>query len=490
MKNRNIKIKSIFILGTLVVSFGCKKITDINTSPNNPAIDKATPQVLFPSGVLSTAGRVGGELDILGGIWSQYWTQSVAASQFKTIDAYNLQRQDLNGSYNELFSGALADYQLAITKAKAAKLDKFYLMCTVMKAYTFEVLVDLYDKVPYTEAFQGASNLNPKFDDGYTIYKGLLAEIDAALASGYATAPEVAADSKTDFLFGGDMDKWRQFANTLKLKMYLRMVNTHAADAEAGVRALYAAHADFLDDDAVVKVFIDATDQRNPIYAYTVFNLGANDLRASNTFVSWLRANNDARIKNYFGTNTPTPIDQGFYTATQAQHPSYYTATAPAFAATDPVYFITKAESHFLQAEAGLRYGVTTPKTEFDAGVTAAFAQYSLPAPTTGVYVYPNSSNLQTNLKAIIYQKWASFPNSHTLEAFFDQERTGYPENSAIYSLDAGYIPGQWVYSKNGVTAGRFPKRLVYPDSERSRNTNTPAEVPITVPVWWGIPNK
>jgi len=347
--------------------------------------------------------------------------------------------------------------------------------------------------VPYTEAFQGAANLQPKFDDGFFIYKSLITEIDSALAKNYNVALSD-ADAKVDFLFGSDpasqMDNWRKFANTLKLKMYLRMVNTHATDAEAGVRALYAANADFLDQDAVVNVFTDATDQRNPLEEYTVFNLGGNDLRASNTFVSWLIAHGDPRIKNYYGTTAPTPIDQGFYTATQAAHPSYYTATAPSLSPTDPVYFISTSESYFLQAEAALRYGVGTPGPLFDLGVKAAFDQYGLTKPDDAVYTYPASADLQTNLKAIIYQKWAAAPNSHCLEAFFDQERTGYPENSTIYSTDAGYIPGQWVFSKNGVTGGRFPKRLVFPESERTTNKNTPTEVAITQPVWWGLPNK
>lgn len=491
MKNRNIKIKSIVTVAAAFLAFGCNKINDINTSPNNPPLGAATPQVLFPSAVVSSAGVIGGQLDIIGGMWGQYWTQAPAASQYRTIDAYSLQRSDLftNGDYTELFSGALPDYQLAITQAKANKQYPFYLMATVMKAYTYEVLVDLFDEVPYTDALKGDANLQPKFDDGFTIYKGLLAEIDAALATDY-NVTLTAADAKTDFLFQGNMDNWRKFANTLKLKMYLRMVNTHAADGEAGVRALYTAGADFLDTSAGINIFSDATNLRNPIYAFEVFNLGAVNLRASKTFTSWLVANNDPRTAPYFGTAAPIGIDQGNYNASQSAEPSYYTATAPKLGAADPVYFLTAAESFFLQAEAAARYGVGDAQGSFNSGVQAAFAQYSLTAPTGGVYAYPNSANLQTNLRAIIYQKWASFPNSHTLEGFFDQERTGYPEISPVYSLDASYVPGEWVYSKNGVTGGKFPKRLVYPDAERTTNSNTPPEVPITTPVWWGLPNN
>ena len=489
MKNTYMTAKSIVFILIAFVICGCSKINDINVSPNNPPLDKATPQVLFPSAVVSTAGRVGGELDIIGGLWSQYWTQSVAASQFRTIDAYSITRNDFNGNYTELFSGALPDYQLAITQAKANKQYPFYLMCTVMKAYTYEVLVDLYDKVPYSQAFQGAANLQPKFDDGHTIYKGLLAEIDSALATNY-NVQLTDADAKTDFIFKGNMDNWRKFANTLKLKMYLRMVNAYPQEAQTGVQSLYTSGADFLDVNAGVNIFSDATNLRNPLYAYEVFNLGAVNLRASKTFTSWLVANSDPRTAVYFGTAAPTPIDQGNYTASQSAQPSYYVATSPNLSATDPVYFLTAAESDFLQAEASLRYGVGDAKASFDAGVRAAFAQYNLAAPTDGVYQYPASADLQTNLRAIIYQKWASFPNSHTLEGFFDQERTGYPEHSNVYSLDPNYVPGQWVYSKNGITSGKYPKRLVYPEAERSTNSNTPPEVPITTPVWWGLPNN
>jgi hypothetical protein len=493
MKKINISYKTILTLTALFMAVGCKKITDINVSPNNPSIDKATPQVLFPSGVQSTAGRVGGELAILGGIWSQYWTQSNASNQYKDIDSYNLQRQSLNGNYNSLFSGALSDYQLTIQQAQSAGPIQYYLMATVMKAYTYQVLVDLYDQVPYTEALQGQTILQPKFDDGYTIYTSLLGEIDAALAA-TTSADDLSADiANTDFVFNGNMENWRKFANTLKLKMYLRMVNAKPAEAKAGIDKLYADNVAFLDIDAGVSSYVNTPDQGNPFYEYNIRRLNTpSNLRASKTFTSWLLANGDPRVVSYFGTANPTPQNQGDFNATAIEQPTYANSTVAVQSPTDPVWFISAAESYFMQAEALERYEGRSGATPFQQGVEAAFAQYDLEAPTTGVYVYPSNGTFEQKLKAIIVQKWASLPGSHALEAFFEQERTGYPEISPVYSTDPSYADeqaGKWVYPRGGVTGGKFAKRLVYPDSERSRNPNTPPEVPITTPVWWGKTN-
>jgi hypothetical protein len=491
---KNISIKLILALAVVYLSAGCDKITEINRSPNNPPVELATPQVLFPSGVQSTAGRVGGELAIIGGIWSQYWTQAALSNQYKDIDSYGIQRQDRNGNYSGLMAGALNDYKLTIEKAKASGPIQYYLMATVMKAYTYQVLVDLYDQVPYTEALQGQANLQPKFDDGYTIYKGLIAEIDAALAA-TATADNLApaANASTDFVFIGNMAKWRAFANTLKLKMFLRMVNAKPAEAEAGVKKLYADGATFLTEAAAVTSYVNTPDQGNPFYEYNVRRLGVGNLRASKTFVTWLVANSDPRITPYFGATNPGSINQGDYAA--VGEPTYANAATPVQKATDPVWFISKAESYFLQAEARLRYGVgsETDASLYRKGLVAAFAEQGLAEatiPTSATYVYPAAGTLQAKLKTIIVQKWAALPGSHSLEAFFEQERTGYPEISPVTSKDASYASdhaGEWVYSFGGITSGkRFPKRLVFPDVEASRNPNTPDEVPITTPVWWG----
>ena len=477
----------VLITIVLLNGMGCKKQLDINKDPNNPDVEKATPVLLFPTAVMSTAGRVGGDMAILGGLWAEFWAQAAASNQYKNIEDYNLPKSQFNGAYTELFSGALNDYVVAIQKAKEANDWKFYLMATAMKVYTYQVLVDLYDKVPYTEAFQGGTNLQPKFDDGKSIYTALLKELDTALSKDYVSATLNAEQKSADLVFGGDINKWVRFTNTLKLKMYLRMVNADASTAEAGIKKLYTDGALFLEtDDGGIKSFVDQPDNSNPMYEYNIRRLNTTtNLRGSNTLMSYLKLKSDPRLSSFYAGTVG--MNQGDYNNTGATTASVVTQKA-----TDPVYFISLAESKFMQAEARVRYyaGVGA-KTLYDAGVTAAFAQWGKDATTflTGGYAYPAAGTTAQQIEAIITQKWISCFGSHALEAFFERNRTGYPKTSPVYSDNDAYVPGQIVLAKNHVTQGKFPRRLVFPDVEASRNSNTPAEVPLTTPVWWALPN-
>jgi len=487
--NHTIK-RSLYIIAAVAstVFVGCKKQLDINHDPNNAPQETGTAALIYPSAMMSTTGRIGGELNIVGGIWSEYYTQSYTSNQYKTLDAYNLQSTDYQNSYTELFSGALNDYKFAIDTAKGAQDWNYYLMGTVMNAYTTATLVDLYDQIPYSEAFAGKANLNPKFDDGYTIYEDLLKRIDDALSKDFSAKTNT-DPGESDFIFQGDMDNWKKFANTLKLKLYLRMINAKATEAETKIKDLINSGAEFLDVDAAVKNFSSTPDKQNPFYAYNIYRLNTTtNLRASKTFTSWLNANNDPRIVSFFDSVTAVPMNQGDFLGT------YSKPTVFVQAATDPVQFISAAESYFLQAEASVRYfNSVGAKALYDQGVAEAFAALGYGSSVSnpfvqagGKYEFPAGGTIDNQIEAIIVQKWAHFAyGSHSLEAFFDRNRTGYPKSSPVYSTSPSYIPGQIVYTPNGVTGGKFPKRLLFPDVERSRNKNTPPEVPITTPVWW-----
>src|SRR5215213_9319080 len=145
---------SFLIVCALITMLSCKKLLDITTDPDNQSVYQVNPQLVFPSGVASSEGRIGGDLAILGGIWAQYYAQSTTSNQYKNIDAFNMTKSDfgstvISSPWAELYSGALNDLSFVIKKATEEQDWTYVLLGTVIKAYTMQVLVDLYDQVPY-----------------------------------------------------------------------------------------------------------------------------------------------------------------------------------------------------------------------------------------------------------------------------------------------------------------------------------------------------
>jgi hypothetical protein len=493
------KIIGACFLATSLLGSGCKKYLNINQNPNFPTLTQGTPSLVFPVAVLATTAKVGGDLEILGGFWSEHITQAALSQQYTEADSYNIQNTDVfsQSPWAILFTDALKNYQYVIDQADTLKDWNFYLLGTVMKAYTTEVLVDLYDQIPYSQAVLGANQLNPPFEGGESIYQSLLSEIDNALSKDFK-ASTVTAPGTQDLIYGGNMTSWKIFANTLKLKMYLRMINKDPARANAGITALLSSGAPFISSasgGASVTNFTDAPGLDNPLYEQNIRQLNTQvNLRASNTFVSWLHANSDPRINDFFGPNPVTGINQGDF---RNISPAYTSASVFVETPKDPVDFISVAESYFLQAEADFRYnGGANAQSLYEQGVTAAFAALGEDASSFiapgGAYAWGAETEggvTLTPIQQIIRQKWASCAHGcHGIESYFERNRTGFPLQSPVYSNDPAYVPGQIVVSATSVLPpGQLPKRVVFPYDETSRNTKSPAPVPETTPVWWSL---
>ncbi|WP_439879667.1 SusD/RagB family nutrient-binding outer membrane lipoprotein [Pontibacter sp. MBLB2868] len=468
-----------------------KEFLDVNVDPNNPV--DAPVELVLPAAITSTASAVGGEYAILGGIWSQYYTQNNGSNQYVDIDQFNIQPTAFTGRWTEQYAGALNNYRFVKSKAAAENNWNAYLMATVMESYNYQVLVDLYDKIPFDEASQGGAtkNLAPVFRDGQAVYDSLIVRIDKALAMPMTAkaAPDL---SNGDVVFNGDMSQWVRFANTLKLKIYLRQVYGRPAVAEAGIRSLYNKGAKFLEADASMAIFSDATSKRNPLYEMDqspALNTNQN-LKASTTLFSFLQTNGDKRLDNVYipGSGGQKAMVQGTSgTSTSQLVPG--TISRALILPTAPVYFISKAESYFLQAEATLRgLGSGDVAALYNQGVDAAFVQIG--AERGALYPYPASTSVEEQLEAIIVQKWVALAGTYQgIEAFLERNRTGYPETSPVGATDASYKPGEFTYPVEGITSGRqFPTRLPWPQEERQRNPNAPQSVePIIKPVWWDV---
>ncbi|WP_161890089.1 SusD/RagB family nutrient-binding outer membrane lipoprotein [Pontibacter russatus] len=472
-------------LSLLITSTACDKdeFLDVNTDPNNPA--SAPIELVFPAAVISTAGTVGGQYAILGGIWAQYYTQNNGSNQYKEIDQYNItpSTSAFSNRYTELYSGALNDYDYVIEQAREAENWNAYLMATAMQAYTFQVLTDLYDDIAFDEALRGDEGIaNPMFRSGEAVYDSLIVRINDALAK-EITAQAVPSLAQADIVFGGEMTDWVRFANTLKLKIYLRQIYARPDVAEAGLRSLYEGGAEFLAEPAAVDIFEDRTSARNPLYEMdqsTALNTNQN-LKASETLFNYLVDDegfrDSVRLKALYRPAAKggyKPMEQGtFDLPTTSLDP--LTTSRALIEPTAPVYFISEAESYFLQAEAALRgFGSASAEELYNQGVEEAYDQLGLERPE-GAYEFPVGGSFEEKLEAIIVQKWVALAGTYQgLEAYFEILRTGYPD---FLNYPAG-----------GVTGGVFPTRLPIPNIVTQRNPNAPQKAePITSPVWWDV---
>ena len=485
-------MKKIFAISLALVALvisSCQDFLEINQDPNNAPT--ATPALTFPAGVTSAAARFVSNYNIMGGMWVQYWAQNNGSNQYKVFDAYSVQQATNNPDFNELYSGSLRDLQYTRDAAKASGDWNMYLMGTVMQAYVFQMLADTYDMIPFDEALKGSDNFHPHFRAGQEIYDSLIVRIDNALGKDFDAATNTDPGT-SDFLFGGDMETWFKFANTMKLKLYLRQIYARQTVAESGINAVYANGVGFLDTDAAMDQFTDADSKSNPLYEADQRKLNTNqNIKASKTFVDFLLNNGDPRVDKLFlaGSGGQRGIEQGNFGApTNVIVPAAISRAL--ILPTEKAYFMSEAESYFLQAEAAARgLGTGDAKSLYDQGVIAAFARFDLDGSAFvqggGNYEYPDGT-LEENLEAIAVQKWAALAGIEGLEAFLERNRLGYPVyNDGGY--EAGdYVIGQLVYPVGGVTGtGNYPKRLLFPETERNRNPNTPAEVSFLTKVWW-----
>ncbi|PIF59263.1 SusD/RagB family nutrient-binding outer membrane lipoprotein [Flavobacterium sp. 2] len=475
------------LITALFLLVSCDETFDINRDPDllPPGQSYAT---ILPAGIAGVAGAQGSYYAIIGGFWSQFWTQNTTSNQYKDVDQYSIGTNDYQEGWRAMYD-ALNDIKVVKAKALAEGNTKYYLIATILEVQASQVLTDLYDDIPYAES-NNPLILQPKFNTGKEAYDLMIADLKLALSKNLdASVGDTPA--KDDFIFNGDMTKWTKYGNTLLLKLHMRLTEVNPALAESGIKALINSGAKFLDVDASMHNFEDADSKSNPLFESDRRQLNTTlNLKASTTMYSYLSENADPRIAKYYedgGTDKGKANNQGDFLNNASG------LSTVILAPTTPAYFMSVEESYFLQAEALTRYyGGAGAKAAYDLGVIANFKKYSLSTDSIlnvgGSYEFPSTGTTAQKIEAIITQKWiASFPGNG-YESFIEQNRTGYPiASTTIPQTSEDYVPGHFAVSVRSVIGKAFPKRIVLPNLVKSRNPNAPALKAITLPVWWDV---
>lgn len=478
---------------------------DVNTDPNYPLNTEVTADALFPAVENSIAASSCDIMFNYAGFFAQYFEQMPEQNQFNDLAEQSITEasQTIDRAYLNLYAGALEDIE-EIKSKTTNKADLF--AATALRAYAFQLLVDNMSDCPYTDALKGNSGTQPKWDDGETVYKGVLKELDDAEAALDGSGDH--AMTVTDMMFDGDVDQWKGYVNALRLRMYLRMYDKDNSVKDK-ITALVQ-KGDFFTGDAKLDIYSADNGNRSPFYG-SYYALGTGNHAAAYPIVSYMTATGDPRISYAFNKASAT----GQYVG---QIPGSKTVTKNWVAAKDwknkdvsavnynlynntgetrPAYLFTQADLQFLIAEVKERFlnDEAGAKAAYEAGVKADFSArgYSDDEATAFLAGAANWDKAADKLHLIYMQKWVALFYMDNMEAWSEIRRTDVPALSsetgeAIFTNSSVYQPGDLIVPVvNGLQGGGLLKRMFYPLTARNLNPNTPTAKPGNTPVWWDV---
>lgn len=498
-------MKKIFLFAAAGLMMLSSCDLDINEDPNYPSNSDVSADLVFPAIENSLAAAVGDQMFNYAGFFVQYWDQMPTANQYNKLAELEIdEATDLfNRCYSNLYAQALEDVEDVLSKTNSTA-DIF--AAKVLRANIFQVLVDNLDKCPYTEALQGSANAMPKWDDGKTVFEGVLAELDEAEANMTGEPMTV-----TDPLLKKNLNQWRGYANALRLRMYMRLIDGGASEYTSKAQALVNAN-NFFNGDVAWDVYSDAVGQRNPWGAifYEGTLAGTKNLCAAYPLVSYYNATNDPRAayglelaakeNDYVGQLPGCKTKMGEWLGIGSAYNDEYVSNinrAPAKAM--PVYLFTQSELQFLIAEVQARFNNNdaAAKAAYEAAVTADFesrgiagAADFLAAPKTS---WSAQSSAAAKLNLLYMQKWVAFFYRNHMEAWSEARRTDVPALSSataqqIFNDATVYTAGNFINpGVNFIVGGGLCKRMPYPSNARRYNKNTPAVASISERVFWDV---
>ncbi|AMR31062.1 hypothetical protein A0256_06300 [Mucilaginibacter sp. PAMC 26640] len=456
-------------LATGAILSGCKK--DFLSQEVNPN----TPSVTTPQFALSGAEKVAADIPNLSfnvyGIWVGYAAPSGNFVPSPALQQYQFTTDNFN-VFGTLFGNATNFNNLEVISADPA-FAKFKAIAMIMKAYDFQQLVDVYNNVPYTQAFQASTYLFPKYDKGADIYADLVVQLTAAKAlidaNGSATDP-----GASDIIFKGDMAKWKRFANTLILRLAIRQSKTNGATAKAALPA--AAGNDYVTDDFTVAANPGYTGsgfegQQSPFWRNFGTDISGNpvgtSVRGGAFALELLRGFNDPRLGKEYALTTNDNVYRGIVLGdpNAPQNPkSSNFGPGLLKGPTQDAVLLGSAQSLFLQAEAVTRGWITGDAQDlYQRGITASFVALGLTAADATTYYTQNLANVgwtasTDKLQAIITQKYIAMNGYSFFEGFNEFKRTGFPAG-VPRSIDTKAI------------GNIIPNRVFYPTSEYQQNS-------------------
>ncbi len=478
-------MKKYRLLPLLLLFTACTSgFEEINTNPNAPIDVRA--ELLLRQVIYDTGEQMSYEAFVAGNLLGQYF----AMIDFNLFDRHSLTEPQFGGNPWPILYQNLLDNEILIQKARANAADRVYLgPALILKAYLSAILTDLYGNVPYAEALQGEAGLvNPVYDSQESIYTaegGILSNLEEAIQElrDYQGAIPLAGD----VLFQGDLSAWTKFAQSLRIKYYMRLSQVSELDFGQELQQIYDT-GDYQQDNGDNAVFDFTNGQPNNFRMATARVGDFNLFVMSETMEQILAGLDDPRLEVFFRPKSAggLPRYRGLRNGPDASQTSIsvsdYSLAGTLFREETgqlDANFMTAWESTFFLAEAAERGLIQANAKElYERGVNLAFAYWGAELPSDYLSVGPASysTGARDPLEQIITQKWiANLLNGY--EGWIEYRRTGFPALQAVQaSLNEELIPVRMPYP----TDEQALNSVNFNQAAEQSNGNSP-----NAPVWW-----
>ncbi|NDV69907.1 RagB/SusD family nutrient uptake outer membrane protein [Dysgonomonas sp. 25] len=423
---------------------------------------------------------------LLGGPYGGYFSDVNPGFNNRNFSTYGPE----DGWYASIFKDYMKEVMTSYNTVKTLTEDPVLLsVASITKVAAMSRITDIFGPIPYTEVgVDGA--LNAKYDSQEDVYKTMLDELDEAID--VLTVNRTNDFSpKADRIYSGNVERWIKYANSIKLRMAIRMSEVEPLLARTKAEEVMSnAIGPILSNDDNANLTL-VSGQTNPYaYGFDIWNSGG-DARISADITSYMNGYNDPRMAAYFEESAFGPgVYVGFRNGISIPAQSIgqqYSRMNPEVYNQMSMRLMNAAEIAFLRAEGALRGWNMggTAQSLYESGIELSFGQWGVSGAAAYIanatssplkYVDPlgsysfigspstikiawSGSNFDENLERIITQKWiANYPNG--IEAWSEFRRTGYPKLMPVLLNRSSVI----------TDLNKMARRLPYPNDEYTGN--------------------
>lgn len=496
----------LIIVFSLVLSSCVKDLEELNRDPNNSTI--SDPDLLFKFAIKRGMGSyiTNSNLEYNGlHQWMMYFAKR------NGVEPGNEYPSPSGGDafWNESYIDAMNNVEVIIREAGTApEVNNKKAAALVWKSFVMHHITDLWGDAPYSEALSGNPNLEftPVYDLQEKIYAQLFEDLATAAAAFDEGMPFFNADS--DLLFGGDVNKWKRFANALRFRLAVRVSEANPSLSQQQLDDINPEM--LINDESQTAAFQFNSVFNKPLYEAAVirYQEGEQYINPSKFLTDLLVNSNDPRIKyilnktslsdafpfiqSYRGVPNLLPYNSeiwdNYNLDAQLGDPlgkwGDVSRIGNWYLNNDrPMPLLSYAEMCFLKAEAALNGSWPgNPLELLKEGVRASIEvmnMWSENPQISEIEINNYLNQLQiADLETIITQKYIHFTYENVFEAYADYRRTGFP-----VLLD---------YEGEPIDQSLFPKRLKYPYSEFTYNRENYLQAieqqgidSQLTPIWW-----